>query len=240
MGSWSHHRPAVRVDIRRGTGGSRGERDRLRSVEGASGGDGRDRLVGDGRANHLLGGPRSDVLVGRGGRDRLNGGSTTAEHAGGEDRAVDRLACGAGTDRIDDVAVDPTPRDAPRDTVLDPVPRDCEVVGDSEYLSADELVKPHPRRDAERRVSFDLSCPFGDASDGDCRRRVVLRHRGAELGRSETVTIPHGQRAWITVRLARPLPRRGTVVVRVEGESYDTYDEAWYRYAIRYALGFGR
>lgn len=49
--------------------GSAGEGDRLPAVEGVTGGQGRDRLVGDRRMNLLDGGGGRDLLSGRGGRD---------------------------------------------------------------------------------------------------------------------------------------------------------------------------
>jgi hypothetical protein len=135
----------VVVDLARGRAGRPGERDRLRSIEGASGGFGRDVLLGDGRGNRLFGldpyagdpysPPASavlrggDVLVGRGGDDALSGTVGGARFDGGagsdflESRSRhDRPSCGRGRDTL---AVE-------RDGVL--VPRDCEWItfrGDS-------------------------------------------------------------------------------------------------------------
>jgi Ca2+-binding RTX toxin-like protein len=51
--------------------GQRGEGDDLSGVEAVFGGDGDDRLYGDGDANFIFGGAGDDDIAGRGGRDRL-------------------------------------------------------------------------------------------------------------------------------------------------------------------------
>jgi Ca2+-binding RTX toxin-like protein len=107
--SYAERLAPVVVDLERGSGGRPGEGDRLRAVEHVDGGRGRDRLLGDGRANRLWGlePPATslvgDVLVGRAGRDVLRPFSRR-----------DRLACGAGSDVVL----------RPRDGAF--VPRDCE------------------------------------------------------------------------------------------------------------------
>ncbi len=86
----------VRVDLTRSGAGERGEGDRLRAVEGAVGGAGRDVLLGDAGPNRLLAfapgllPPRAgDRISGRGGDDVIEG-----------DAGDDRLAGGAGADTI--------------------------------------------------------------------------------------------------------------------------------------------
>lgn len=82
------------IDLAAGVGGVPGERDELVGIEGAGGGAGVDRVVGDDGANELWPGPSAgDVLEGRAGDDILEGGGTTGD--GGA-----ALHCGAGRDRV--------------------------------------------------------------------------------------------------------------------------------------------
>lgn len=65
-------------------------------IEHAIGGDGHDRLVGNGAANRLRGGRGNDLLMGLGGDDRLEGGAGRDVLDGGAGRDV--LLGGAGID----------------------------------------------------------------------------------------------------------------------------------------------
>ncbi len=82
-------RRPVFVDLRRGAGGVRGERDLLRSIEGVRGSGRADRLAGDARANRLSGGYGADLLAGGAGRDLLVPGP-----------GRDRPRCGSGADTV--------------------------------------------------------------------------------------------------------------------------------------------
>ncbi|HET6519811.1 MAG TPA: hypothetical protein VFG47_08315, partial [Geminicoccaceae bacterium] len=62
----------VTVDLARGTARADGGVERLSGIEGVTGGEGRDRLIGDGNRNILEGGPDDDVLIG--GRAGFGGG----------------------------------------------------------------------------------------------------------------------------------------------------------------------
>ncbi len=84
----SARRPVV-VDLRRGAGGVRRERDVLRSIERVRGGGRADRLIGDARANRLSGGYGADLLAGGAGRDLLVPGP-----------GRDRPRCGLGVDTV--------------------------------------------------------------------------------------------------------------------------------------------
>src|SRR5437867_96224 len=68
--------------------GARGESDRLRSIEDASGGEGNDVIVGDDGPNRIdIGTGGSDLLVGLGGNDRFVATPSTTVLAGrGNDR----------------------------------------------------------------------------------------------------------------------------------------------------------
>jgi Ca2+-binding RTX toxin-like protein len=71
----------------------------LTGIEHAAGGDGNDRLLGDGQANRLDGGAGDDLLDGRGGADRLRGDGGDDVLVDLEaDGAADELDGGAGTD----------------------------------------------------------------------------------------------------------------------------------------------
>lgn len=113
-------RSPVTVDLaRRGRQGAAGEGDVIVRVENAQGGEGSDVLAGNGAANELLGPGRStgwaaprvvpgDVLVGRGGDDRLLGGAGVRDRlsgGAGDDhleglRGTDRISAGPGDDLI--------------------------------------------------------------------------------------------------------------------------------------------
>lgn len=104
----------LRVDLAQGTGGARGEHDRLSGVEDVTGGSARDVLLGDSHANMLQGSDTlyqhrgaGDVLAGRGGDDELLdfGGRSRLDGGPGNDSLVgigarDALACGRGTDAL--------------------------------------------------------------------------------------------------------------------------------------------
>lgn len=98
-------RRPVAVDLRRGLGGVRGERDVLRAIQDVRGGTRADRLVGDAGANRLSGGAGADLLVGGAGRDLLSPGP-----------GRDRPRCGLGAD----VVLAPEPSEL--------LARDCERV----------------------------------------------------------------------------------------------------------------
>ncbi len=84
----------VRVDVGRPDGaGSRGEGDRLTTIEGATGGQG---------ADTLLGGPGRDTLHGWHGRDHIDGRGGDDDIIGGDGRDV--LRGGAGDDTFEDTA----------------------------------------------------------------------------------------------------------------------------------------
>ena len=78
--------------------GQAGEKDNVHSnVENATGGDGNDTLIGNGRGNRLIGGAGADELVGGPNADRLAGGSGNDLIDAG-DREPDEVECGDGSD----------------------------------------------------------------------------------------------------------------------------------------------
>jgi RTX calcium-binding nonapeptide repeat (4 copies) len=89
--SYASRTAPVRVDLADpGPDGEPGERDTLRSVDGATGGRASDELHGDDGSNQIAGGPGDDRLVGRGGDDFVEGGP-----------GADRVAAQAGEDFVD-------------------------------------------------------------------------------------------------------------------------------------------
>ena len=80
------------------TGGSSGEGDSIRAIEGAYGGSGDDLLTGSRLADVLWGGPGADRISGRGGSDELDGDDGRDRIRGGP--GADRLSGNAGTDTI--------------------------------------------------------------------------------------------------------------------------------------------
>lgn len=70
----SSRRRALRVDLASGVSGESGEDDTIQNLEKVFGGQANDVLIGDARANRLLGLSGDDRLRGGPGRDGLNGG----------------------------------------------------------------------------------------------------------------------------------------------------------------------
>ncbi|TNC47720.1 calcium-binding protein [Rubellimicrobium rubrum] len=90
----------VTADLAQGTASGRGiDRDRLVSIENASGGSGHDRLTGSDAANRLWGEDGHDRLLGGAGDDVLEGGAGNDHLSGAAGR--DRLLAGAGADVLD-------------------------------------------------------------------------------------------------------------------------------------------
>jgi len=103
--SYEARRGGVRADLQGDRDdGAPGELDRIGSdVEDLTGGDGSDRLVGNGRRNTLVAGGGRDVLAGLGGNDALDGQSAHGPPADDGDRMLggsgdDSLTGGAGND----------------------------------------------------------------------------------------------------------------------------------------------
>jgi hypothetical protein len=199
--AWEGRRSSVYVDLAAHTGGVRGEHDRLRSVENASGGDAGDRLRGDGDANTLKGGPGTDAISGRGGNDRIGAGSSTEFASGGPDGRADRLRCGPGRDRVTEVD-------------KDVLPLDCELLAASAGVPLNGAsIHAHPRA-RKRGVEVQMIC---DPAAASCERRITLRLGRRVLGRSAYRSMAPDERAWIFVPLSHPLPRRRPITVAVDG-----------------------
>lgn len=103
--SYEARRGGVRADLQGDRDdGAPGELDRIGGdVEDLAGGDGPDRLVGNGRRNALVAGGGRDVLAGLGGNDALDGQAAHGHPADDGDRMLggsgdDSLTGGAGND----------------------------------------------------------------------------------------------------------------------------------------------
>ena len=88
------------MDLGKGTGGSRGERDQLTGFEDLAGGEASDRLFGDGESNLVFGGlgGRRDFGHGRGGADAVTVRRRAVGGAGDDVVDAERVECGAGED----------------------------------------------------------------------------------------------------------------------------------------------
>lgn len=158
----------VTVDLATGRGGEPGEGDRLSSVENVTGGAAANVLRGDGGPNVLRGSNDqtvSDLLVGRGGDDVLDGTYSDEDPL----RSRDRMSGGAGDDRL--LVPGPGSRcGAGRDTVRTGLgnsfalaPADCEL----------------QRRWAGPQQPFALDLARLRAGGGRPRAGVVVERRAA-------------------------------------------------------------
>jgi Ca2+-binding RTX toxin-like protein len=219
--TYEPRRRGVRVDLAGHRGGGSGERDSLRSIENVIGGNGRDVLEGDGRANELEGSGvlfqhrgSGDRLVGRGGNDtlldfggasRLDGGPGRDEVAGVNAR--DRVRCGRGRDRISEF-----------NRVL--MAPDCERMDTQSYRYSRLVV-----HGGSARIRTGL---VPDA--GRCKVRLTLRSRGGRLyGRTRF----HGRRR-LRIRLTRA-GRRAASLHRVASvDAFERCADTHDRWRVRF------
>jgi Ca2+-binding RTX toxin-like protein len=207
-----------------GAAGARPERDSFEDLEAAIGGAGDDRLLGDRRSNVLDGASGNDRIAGRRGEDRLLGGGGRDVLSGGPGddslhalpgprrAGSERLACGAGGDRVAGVTLSYFLED------------DCEVLGlevpDGTRLFGDAwsllpLSKGYP----PSVMTTNFECPrfpLGPA----CRLRLDLRlHPGGTLLGSERARFSRGDKKEVSLGLSRSgmrlLRRRGSLLARV-------------------------
>jgi serralysin len=206
-------------------GGSSGEGDVLRDIEGARGSRGDDVLVGDDASNQLHGDHGEDRLVGRGGNDRVSGGPGVDRIDAGAgddivelllggrpDRVLDRIVCGSGEDTVAVVA----------DDLLR---RDCERIG---LESADFSLRAVPRTPRPRTATIRVPCRTWLTRDR-CTGHIEIRRPGGGgvLGaRRYAVRRPGGP---VTVRLRASA--RGPLALRVTQRSNSTgrtkFDRRW-------------
>lgn len=179
--SYAQRTAAVRVDLVDPAGdGERDEGDTLRGFERITGGDGNDRLAGNGRGNTLDGGPGRNRLIGRGGDDELR-----------RFGARGSVSCGRGADLVFDVR--------PRNFV-EPA---CEAV-----VAGRGRVRltfgAYPVRTRGKRLGFRVRCPFDEARDQFfvCSGRLTLREATGRHRLLAQATIPRSSRSRVVrVRL---------------------------------------
>jgi hypothetical protein len=209
--SWWGSRTPVRVDLARQSAASRRDADRLMSIESAVGGRRDDRLLGDDGPNRLWGGRGGDTLIGRGGNDWLEVTARTPEYLGGSDGARDRLVCGPG----DDVVSNAARTDVSGPHTPEALDRHCERLAVAEWWH-DRKLRVQPLRSAGGRVHIEVFCADIYAA---CRRRVTLFAGGVRIGRTRLVRV-RPEITSLAVRLRRPLPATGVLVVRIDGPRY--------------------
>ena len=199
--SYQTRKRPVTVDLARGTGGSRGERDVLLDVEGVIGSSAADVILGSGGADTLVGGEGSarDRLRGRGGDDGLIGYRAVGGR-GADVLDAQRPSCGRG----DDVIFRRT------HTPPGPFPRACERI-----IAIFTVLRPQPVRSSRSAAVFGVRCE----RTSRCRGALELRDRRGKIGKRSFALRRRGD----SVRLHRvrvPLARRPderVVTLRITG-----------------------
>ena len=238
----------LRIDLADAAGdGERGEDDRLRGLEYATGGAGDDDIGGDEGMSVLEGGPGddhldgeqgTDMLYGGGGDDRVHGHTDADDLFGGPGR--DELRGGKGYDSVyEPSSLDRISCGAQEDALISPgsvfVPRNCE-----RFLAAFEdwpvrgeeppslELDPHATRSSSgRSLRIDLDCVVD--GDGDCRAAEgtlsLSSASGAPLGRARVTSgyDDGNDRPPVVVPLnalgRRVVARRGVVRVSLGGDA---------------------
>lgn len=223
--SYAHRSARVEVDLREGVGGEAGEADRLSGLENVRGGRGADLLAGSAGPNRLRSGGNEqagrDILLGRGGDDRLAGerGPDLLVGGDGDDRifgngGTDRLAGDAGDDVIDFFEYDPSPSrfhcGSGTDLVVLPPARTlvrpaCERVDVEDFVIERKF---RYARNGDLRVRIKQTLDFGPPAW--CRVVVALRDSGGNVFGSSARRSRVGQRTWVGV----PLNDRGRAAAR--------------------------
>jgi hypothetical protein len=229
-------RTVVTVDLRTGTGGQPGERDTLTSIEGATGNDEDDVLLGDAGDNALVSGNGADVVYGGAGDDTLDSyGAARLFGDEGDDfvrayRAA-RVSCGDGADRVQIL-------------VVVALGGDCELFV-SQGASGTTETQVAPVALTTTRAVVRVTCvpqPYSTTCRQpvivqtvqrlrrvracrrvDGRRRCTVKRRRLTLGSRESPVIANGQtvdvvvpftRAGRAIRRRRPAPRLRVLVTR--------------------------
>lgn len=205
--SYSSRTEPVTLDLhgRKRNDGQQGERDRLVNVEMVVGGNGDDRLIGDGDSNELRGGLGVDRLEGRGGADMLyDRDANRSKLFGGQGRdslVVSRfstgpLRCGRGHDGVFEGLLgeeDPQGGENPRGPWVSAT---CEAIGGR------PAVDPVPDKAVTgRSIVFEI--PRGSRHDRDFHLALTsVSEPFTEFGRGDLT--PRGA----TVRLPADIAER--------------------------------
>lgn len=110
---------------------------------------------------------------------------------------------------------------------LQPIGRTCERLSSPDAALDFRSVRIQPTALPGGRTGVNVVCSNEVAA---CRRRVTLRAASGLLGRSRLVRVRRGVTE-VRVRLRRPLPAAGVVMVAIEGRDGGRRDP--YRFAYR-------
>jgi RTX calcium-binding nonapeptide repeat (4 copies) len=178
--------------------GAPGEGDTVRGVEGATGGTGNDRLIGDAGANRLLGGAGDDTLVGdpAAGTPAAAAGRNTTARTAADPRATTARASAAAGDTLRGGAGDDTVRGGAGDDDLrgdrgtdlitcgrgidlvhepkrgERLERACEAIRYAFDVAREDslLFSPHPYATSPATARFSIGCPERERLDGEPSR----------------------------------------------------------------------
>jgi hypothetical protein len=189
----------VTVDLAEGTGGGRGEHDRLFDLESVIGGRAADEIRGTRASDTLVGGEGAahDRLVGRRGPDGLIGYRAIGGR-GADVLDAHRLGCGRGRDVI--FRRTHSPRG--------PFPSTCERL-----IAIFVVLRPQPIRTSRHHAVFGVRC----LRTGTCRGALELRDRTGVIGRRHFELRRRGESDRlheVRIRLRR---RPRTATVRITG-----------------------
>jgi Ca2+-binding RTX toxin-like protein len=198
----SHSRP-VTADLFAGTGGSRGERDRLAGFEDLAGGTASDRLFGDSGENLLFGGlgGHRDAGRGRGGDDTVSVRGRAIGGSGNDVVDAERVECGRGSDVAFRQRFEPPGPYAPA----------CEQIRWFSYI----VTRP---RIAHGALVVRFTCPVPD-----CRGTIGVRDRRGVLG-MERYAAAGSRTRRLRVELERkPVSRIGEFLVTGRSRARDAF-----------------
>ena len=197
--SYQGRSDSVAVDLAQGTGGGRGERDRLLDVEGVIGSSAADTIRGTSGADTLVGGEgrARDRLRGRAGNDGLIGYRAVG---GRGDDVLDarRPSCGDGEDTIF----------RRTHTAPGPFPSACERI-----VAIFVVLRPQPVRSTRRAAVFAVRCE----KPGPCRGGLELRDHRGTIGHAK-FSLRGGGESVALHRVRVPLERPADVAtLRITG-----------------------
>jgi hypothetical protein len=206
--TYASHARSVTADLAAGTGGSRGEHDRLTGFEDLAGGTASDRLFGDRGGNLVYGGlgGRRDRGWGRGGADAITLRGRAVGGAGDDVVDAERVECGRGSDVAFRQRFEPT----------GPYSRACERIRWFFYI----VSRP---RIVRRKLVVRFTCPLPS-----CRGTVGVRDSRGVLGTKryavKSSRFGGPQAALLRVDLERkPAGRLGDFLITGELRARDSF-----------------
>ena len=246
----------VRVDLATAApiGGTGRERDSVAAVEGALGGAGDDRLMGNRRVNWLSGGDGHDRIAGRGGGDFVEGGSGGDVMLGGpgkdqlslgrDDGDPEQARCGAGPDRVFDISPNDFADDRCEELAFDTFGERLVGLFVRSHLPLQVGLPPVVLSATLTCLPFDVhaACPLGLELrvDGPATRRGTAPPRGTLLG-SSSYTFALAEQKSVSLGLStvglRHLRRHRALRVRVSTTGAPPYGPSGYLTVLRRAPG---